>query len=125
MDIKNENYYHGIWFTPIDDMSDVMATLYEEDGQWIIRYRFRYYADEDSDPHFGGDKKSCYTVKIPSLKEGERVAEGMFKALEEAPLFELDFLPLGVKGDKVMDIILKDPPKWMHINKMSEIPNEE
>lgn len=62
----------GMWFIPLNNMSDFLGGL-EQKGPalFVFTYRFRYYDPDEpnNDPFSGKDLKSWYEVTIPLSRE--------------------------------------------------------
>lgn len=56
----------GVWYMTTDRDQDFMLGLNSEGDHLRMRYRFRYYSPESSDPHDGKDKKNWFTAVVNS-----------------------------------------------------------
>jgi hypothetical protein len=60
----------GIWYVQVTPMQDWMAALVEiEPGKYDLKYRHRYYAEENNSAWDGQDRKSWYTGTVTASRE--------------------------------------------------------
>lgn len=64
----------GVWYMTTDRDQDFMLGLNSEGDHLRMRYRFRYYSPESSDPHDGKDKKNWFTAVV-TLPRAEAIAK--------------------------------------------------
>ena len=95
-EISLETPCRQMWFVGSNER-DVMAMLYQDEQGWILRYRFRHYAEPIS--HYwddrdtieptawdGRDTKNVFDVRLkatPTEEELTRIALGFTTAMEQ------------------------------------------
>ena len=69
IEIIDGRYFVMQYFVP-GEGSDFMGMLYRDNAEWVLHYRFRYYASDD--PHdYGEDVKNWYTARVPTSEKTE------------------------------------------------------
>lgn len=127
MNSADPKYYYGIWFIG-DGRSDWMASLFKNDGRWVLEYRFRYYDpnDPNNDAHSGKDKKSWCRAegKDDSDETAEKLADGINKVLRPVMEFrylsKMDFVDMHCRNDEPRFIEQLSSRKWAHMKKVTK-----
>lgn len=75
VNVTENGYYVGLWFLAGPERDWLCLVSRDDDGQFRIDYRFRYYADpKDKDPFSGRDQKNAYNAKCAGKVEDELIA---------------------------------------------------
>lgn len=125
--MKTPNYVYGIWFVG-NPRGDWLGQLYKDssDGQWVFKYRFRYYdhADPDNDAFSGKDKKSWYAFgyngtddKIPSMVA--HMEATLFRFLEMRYGHKIDFVDLQCREDDPSFMEKLSSRPWCHVQSVT------
>ena len=95
-EIEPETEVRQVWFVSSNER-DILGMVYKDEEGWVLRYRFRHYAEALSawdDPgegkrtaFDGRDEKTVYTMRPPpgheaTNEEIEDVCQGMTKTME-------------------------------------------
>jgi hypothetical protein len=125
-------YYLGMWFMAVPPGKEwpfggnITAQCWRYDStltEWIVTYRFRYYADNSGKAWESGDKKSWWAAKlsgdeatiekqVASLVDSLSGLTGLFFITTPPVVHALIF-----KGDseKALGIIARRKPFWMQM----------
>lgn len=71
-DVSADDHVHGIWFCSDHATVDWMCEMFRHAGKWRFQYRFRYYAEDSTDPWDDRDRKSWYAGTAESGSDAER-----------------------------------------------------
>ena len=125
-ELKKECWYQGMWKVNFS-AGDFLAMMWRENGEWIFKYRFRYYTDDkvwESD-----DPRSIYQLKLPD-EPGAK--EKMFQAIQQmlATSCErgfcnaVEYYPCGGDGD-AMGRLMASGINGLHAKRMTKDEYEE
>jgi len=84
MSINFDESIRAIYYASLNENSDWMLGINEEEEYWHIQYRFRYYHSDD--PWDQEDKKNWYEIRVSktdSLASVIETVNEMFKIIEE------------------------------------------
>ena len=125
-------YYLGMWFIQVPQGKEwpnggnITAQCWRYETtltEWIVTYRFRYYADQSGKVWESGDRKSWWAAKISG---DEATIEKQMATLADTVsgltgLFFITTPPtvhaLIFKGDskKALRLVARRKPFWMHM----------
>lgn len=125
-------YYYAMFSIPFKVMpgnkgkgGDVAGLIWrfsDKPDDWILTYRFRYYAGENNNAWDGADRKQWYAVRVECTEEEVgRKAEALVDGMGLIGLALCGGLPgapewVKIQGDylKAGDVLHNNPPAWMH-----------
>lgn len=121
IEIKEGNYYVGIWFIGGQE-KDWMLCLYREGDEWKIQYRWRYYKDQKA---FGSkDEKSWYgfNVSVSSRTEKEMMGkiDVIAKKLAEDMKSPLEIVMIQSGDIEFVTKVLTAQP-WAHTQQVGDL----
>jgi hypothetical protein len=131
IELLPHRYFVGIWFVG-DGTKDWLGVAFRDHdiaqennwGPWKIRYRFRYYREEDA---FGDkDLKNIYSGQAkPETPEKEIEAMMQTVATFASLQFgKIDYLPLHTENHEfIIDALSKVP--WAHMKKMTDVSKDQ
>ena len=127
IEVKPGDHYLGIWFVPAPpkgegDQVDWMACAYREpSGEYVLKYRFRYYAEgPDQDPWNGKDRKSWYEGRMPAGTDEGTIISAVRKVGREVAKMlgtSLDFAHVNGGPEEFVQAI--QTRSWAHTKEMS------
>lgn len=117
-----ERYYLGMWFAGFKN-GDVTMQVFrklDEPTTWSILYRYRHYVTEgiwdgQDQKQWGGGKS-----KGKSESEIEEIVKEFVGMAAKASGLEVELQPFMIRGngDKAIELIMANPPEWMHMKKV-------
>ena len=139
-EITPETEVRQIWFVSSNER-DILGMLYKDEEGWVLKYRFRHYAealsvwdepDEGKRTAWDGrDNKNVYTLRPkgePSEEELDGMCLGMTKTMESMAQKMQEMYDPGARvwtrrvntGTELIEILQNAP--WAH-SKVIKVPN--
>jgi len=110
--VRDGLYVAKVWFVAGSNFDWLACARHDDEGKWILTYRFRYYVDDKV--HDSKDVKRFYVVEIPS--EVEAIEAGNKSACMIASGQDIDVEQVLVKSDNAEEIyrlVMSQP--WCHL----------
>lgn len=124
-DLKEDDYILGVWFIAWETCDWVASIQKKDDGDYQLRYRFRYYNEESTSPFDGKDRKSIYSGTTPFRDEEKIIAEidnVQNRMIEDRPALLRDRIIVRGNAEKLIDAL--KGKEWAHIKKLKNpLPN--
>jgi len=105
IELADGDFVQCVWLADTAGM-DFLGCCYRHDGEWALRYRFRYHSPQRSDPWDGKDQKNWYAFAVPDGADLAKLVAAADFAFGSLP----NFRRIDVCGDQtaLLDILAKE-----------------